>query len=137
MDWLKILQEIFTVCIIPLLGILTKYLVDWIQTKKNNLIQQEENEIKQRYIEILASTIETCVIATNQTYVNALKDKDAFTPEAQKEAFEQTKNAVLAILGEEGQNLLNQIYGDLNIYIMKEIEKNVNIQKNSNKPITA
>ena len=137
MDWLKILQEIFTVCIIPLLGILTKYLVDWIQTKKNNLIQQEENEIKQRYIEMLASTVETCVIATNQTYVNALKDKNAFTPEAQKEAFEITKNAILTILGEEGQNYLKQIYGDLNIYIMKEIEKNVNIQKNSNKPITA
>ncbi len=137
MDWLKILQEIFTVCIIPLLGILTKYLVDWIQTKKNTLLQQEENEIKQRYIEMLASTIETCVIATNQTYVNALKDKNAFTLEAQKEAFEITKNAVLTILGEEGQNYLKQIYGDLNIYIMKEIEKNVNIQKNSNKPITA
>lgn len=137
MDWLKILQEIFTVCIIPLLGILTKYLVDWIQTKKNTLIQQEENEIKQRYIEMLASTIETCVIATNQTYVNALKDKNAFTPEAQKEAFEITKNAILTILGEEGQDYLKQIYGDLNIYIMKEIEKNVNIQKNSNKPITA
>ena len=137
MDWLKILQEIFTVCIIPLLGILTKYLVDWIQTKKNTLIQQEENEIKQRYIEMLASTVETCVIATNQTYVNALKDKNAFTPEAQKEAFEITKNAILIILGEEGQNYLKQIYGDLNIYIMKEIEKNVNIQKNSNKPITA
>ena len=137
MDWLKILQEIFTVCIIPLLGILTKYLVDWIQTKKNTLIQQEENEIKQRYIEMLASTVETCVIATNQTYVNALKDKNAFTLEAQKEAFEITKNAILAILGEEGQNYLKQIYGDLNIYIMKEIEKNVNIQKNSNKPITA
>lgn len=137
MDWLKILQEIFTVCIIPLLGILTKYLVDWIQTKKDTLIQQEENEIKQRYIEMLANTIETCVIATNQTYVNALKDKNAFTPEAQKEAFEITKNAILTILGEEGQNYLKQIYGDLNIYIMKEIEKNVNIQKNSNKPITA
>ena len=110
MDIMAMLQQIFQVCIIPLLGILTKYLVDWIQTKKNTLIQQEENEIKQRYIEMLASTIETCVIATNQTYVNALKDKDAFTPEAQKEAFEQTKNAVLAILGEEGQNLLNQIF---------------------------
>lgn len=133
MDWLKILQEIFTVCIIPLLGILTKYLVDWIQTKKNTLIQQEENEIKQRYIEMLASTIETCVIATNQTYVNALKDKNAFTLEAQKEAFEITKNAILAILGEEGQNYLKQIYGDLNIYIMKEIEKNVNIQKTNGK----
>lgn len=133
MDWLKILQEIFTVCIIPLLGILIKYLVDWIQTKKNTLIQQEENEIKQRYIEMLANTIETCVIATNQTYVNALKDKNAFTLEAQKEAFEITKNAILTILGEEGQNYLKQIYGDLNIYIMKEIEKNVNIQKNNGK----
>ena len=133
MDWLKILQEIFTVCIIPLLGILIKYLVDWIQTKKNTLVQQEENEIKQRYIEMLANTIETCVIATNQTYVNALKDKNAFTLEAQKEAFEITKNAILTILGEEGQNYLKQIYGDLNIYIMKEIEKNVNIQKNNGK----
>jgi len=65
MDWLKILQEIFTVCIIPLLGILAKYLIDWIQVKKNNLIVQEESEIKQRYIEMLANTIETCVIATN------------------------------------------------------------------------
>lgn len=133
MDWLKILQEIFTVCIIPLLGILAKYLIDWIQVKKNNLIVQEESEIKQRYIEMLANTIETCVIATNQTYVNALKDKNAFTLEAQKEAFEITKNAILAILGEEGQNYLKQIYGDLNIYIMKEIEKNVNIQKTNGK----
>lgn len=133
MDWLKILQEIFTVCIIPLLGILAKYLIDWIQVKKNNLIVQEESEIKQRYIKMLANTIETCVIATNQTYVNALKDKNAFTLEAQKEAFEITKNAILAILGEEGQNYLKQIYGDLNIYIMKEIEKNVNIQKTNGK----
>lgn len=31
---------------------------------------------------MLGNTIETCVIATNQTYVNALKDKNAFTPEA-------------------------------------------------------
>lgn len=72
---------------------------------------------------MLVNTIETCVIATNQTYVNALKDKNTFTLEAQKEAFEKTKEAVLAILGEEGQKYLSQIYGDLNVYISKEIEK--------------
>ena len=129
MDWLKILQEIFTVCIIPLLGILTKYAIDWLNIKKQSLINQEESEIRRKYIDMLGSTIETCVIATNQTYVNALKDKNAFTPEAQKEAFERTKQAVLTILGEEGQKYLSQFYGDLNTYISKEIEKQVSWNK--------
>lgn len=129
MDWLKILQEIFTVCIIPMLGILTKYFIEWLNVKKQDLINKEENEIKKRYIDMLGNTIETCVIATNQTYVNSLKDKNAFTPEAQKQAFEKTKNAVLTILGEEGQKYLSQIYGDLNTYITKEIEKQVNWNK--------
>lgn len=129
MDWLKLLQEIFTVCIIPMLGILTKYFIEWLNVKKQDLINKEENEIKKRYIDMLGKTIETCVIATNQTYVNNLKDKNAFTPEAQKEAFERTKYAVLTILGEEGQKYLSQIYGDLNIYITKEIEKQVSWNK--------
>lgn len=129
MDWLKLLQEIFTVCIVPLLGILTKYFIDWLNIQKQDLINQEENEIKRRYIEMLANTIETCVIATNQTYVNALKDQNAFTPEAQKKAFEKTRDAVLAILGEEGQKYLAQIYGDLDTYISKEIEKQVSWNK--------
>lgn len=129
MDWLKLLQEIFTVCIIPLLGILTKYLISWLEIQKQDIINKEENEIKKRYIEMLTSTIETCVIATNQTYVNSLKDQNAFTPEAQKEAFERTKKAILDILGEEGQKYLAQIYGDLNIYISKEIEKQVSWNK--------
>lgn len=129
MDWLKLLQEIFTVCVIPMLGILTKYFIEWLNIKKQDLINKEENEIKKRYIDMLGSTIETCVIATNQTYVNSLKDKNAFTPEAQKEAFERTQNAILTILGEEGQKYLSQIYGDLNTYITKEIEKQVNWNK--------
>lgn len=129
MDWLKLLQEIFTVCVIPMLGILTKYFIEWLNVKKQDLINKEENEIKKRYIDMLGNTIETCVIATNQTYVNSLKDKNAFTPEAQKEAFERTKNAVLTILGEDGQKYLAQIYGDLNIYISKEIEKQVSWNK--------
>ena len=129
MDWLKIFQEIFTVCIIPLLGILTKYLIELIKIKKQDLINQEQNETKKRYIELLANTIETCVIATNQTYVDSLKNKNAFTPEAQKEAFEKTKDAVLSILTDESKVYLSQIYGDLNTYITTEIEKQVNQNK--------
>lgn len=129
MDWLKLLQEIFTVCIIPLLGILTKYLITYIDTKKNIAINQNINEIQKKYITLLAETIKTCVIATNQTYVDALKEKDAFTPEAQKEAFNKTLNAVLAILGEEGQKYLTEVYGDLNEYIINQIQAEVKANK--------
>lgn len=131
MDWLKIAQEIFTVCIIPLLGILTKYLISYIEASKNKIIAEQEDIIKQKYIAMLAQTIETCVIATNQTYVDSLKNKDAFTPEAQKEAFNKTKAAIVSIIGEEGQKYLAEVYGDLNTYITKEIEKQVKLNKTS------
>ncbi len=129
MDWSKIIQEIFVVCIIPLLGILTKYFITFIETQRDIIIKENNNEIQNKYIALLAETIKTCVIATNQTYVDALKNKDAFTPEAQKEAFNRTLNAVLVILGEEGQKYLSEVYGDLNTYITNQIQAEVKANK--------
>ena len=36
MDWLSILQQIFELCIIPLLGIVTKFVIEYIAQKKGN-----------------------------------------------------------------------------------------------------
>ncbi len=129
MNWSKIIQEIFIVCIIHLLGILTKYFISFIETQRDAIIKESHNEIQNKYITLLAETIKTCVIATNQTYVDALKNKDAFTPEAQKEAFNKTLNAVLLILGEEGQKYLSEVYGDLNTYIINQIQAEVKANK--------
>ena len=129
MDWLKILQEIFVVCIIPLLGILTKYLISWIEVQKENIKTQNNNEITNKYIDLLAETIETCVIATNQTYVDSLKKKNQFTREAQLEAFRMTKEAVLKILSQDAEKYLTEIYGDLDAYIVNQIQACVNINK--------
>lgn len=129
MDWLKILQEIFTVCIIPLIGILTKYLISYIEIKKESIKESNNSELAKKYVDLLAQTIETCVIATNQTYVESLKKKNAFTPEAQREAFKMTKDAVLSILSSEAEKYLTQIYGDLNTYIENQIQASVNVNK--------
>lgn len=129
MDWLKILEEIFVVCIIPLLGILTKYFISWIEAQKENLKNANDNELTNKYVDLLASTIETCVIATNQTYVETLKKKNQFNKEAQIEAFNMTKQAVLAILSEEAEKYLSQIYGDLDKYIVNQIQACVNVNK--------
>lgn len=129
MDWLKILQQIFEVCIIPLLGILTTTLIQFVIKKKNEVKEKTENETLKKYLDMLAETIETCVIATNQTYVEALKDKNAFDAEAQKHAFEMTYQNVMALLSEEAKRYLQEAIGDLTLLITQGIEQKVNEQK--------
>ena len=82
-----------------------------------------------KYLSMLTETITSCVIATNQTYVEALKKEGKFDLEAQKVAFEKTKNAVLGVLTAESQRYLTAAVGDLNLYISQQIEAAVNVEK--------
>ena len=129
MNWMEMLQKIFEICIIPLLGILTTYLVVFIRQKSKELQETTDNELYKKYIEMLQDTIVRCVIATNQTYVEALKNKNAFDKEAQAEAFRMTYDAVMAILTDDAKDYLANVVGDLQTYIIKLIEAEVNIQK--------
>ncbi len=129
MDWLNILQQIFELCIIPLLAIITRSLVIYISTKKDELKNKTDNELAKKYLDLLNDTIANCVIATNQTYVEALKKENAFTADAQKAAFEKTYQAVIATLSEEAQKYLPEVVGDLQTYITQKIEASVNQNK--------
>ena len=125
----QFINEVFQLCIIPLLIIITNYLVKWITAKSEEIKTKADNETTQKYIDLLNSTITSCVIATNQTYVDSLKGQNAFTKEAQEYAFKQTKEAILSILSKEAQEYLNAALGDLNTYIEKKIETEVYINK--------
>lgn len=129
MDWLSILQQIFEVCLIPMLGILTTALVQFLTQKKNELKAQTDNDLAQKYLDILNDTIAKCVTATNQTYVEALKGQNAFDADAQKEAFNKTYNAVINTLGDEANKYLPTVIGDLQTYITQQIEAAVKDQK--------
>lgn len=129
MDWLSILQQIFEVCIVPLLGILTTVIVQYLTQKKNEVKAKTDNELAQKYLDILNNTIAQCVIATNQTYVESLKEKNAFDGDAQKEAFNKTYNAVINTIGEEANKYLPMVIGDLQTYITEHIEAAVKQSK--------
>lgn len=131
MDWIKLLQEIFYVCVIPLLGVLTTYLVQYLKAKGNQIADSTDNALASKYIKMLTETICTCVEATNQTYVEALKKAGAFDEAAQKEAFNKTKEAVMNILSDEAKKYLTSIYGDLDQFIESMIEAQVKLAKKS------
>lgn len=129
MNWAEILVKIAEVCLVPILGILTTALVKFINSKIGELSARTDNELLQKYIKMANDTICNCVIATNQTYVETLKAQGKFDLEAQKAAFEMTKNAVLELLTDEAKSYLNAAYGDLMAYIQVQIEAEVNLNK--------
>lgn len=130
MEWLPLLYQVLEVCVIPLLGILTAYFVKWVNAKSAEIQNKVDNDTADKYIAMLDDTICACVIATTQTYVDALKKGNAFTKEAQQEAFNLTYNAVMAVLTDEAKKYLTTIYGDLTAYITNKIEAEVQINKN-------
>ena len=129
MNWLDLARDIFVVCIIPLLGVLTKYVVKYIEVKISQIQNDTKNEEIDKYLSMLGETITSCVIATNQTYVESLKKEGKFDIEAQKRAFEMTKDAVMLILTDEAKKYLSEAVGDLNKFISQQIVAWVNIEK--------
>ena len=128
----ELLTQIFEVCILPLLGILTTFFVKWVNARIGEISDNRKNETEKKYLDMLNNTISDCVIATTQTYVDALKKQGAFDAEAQKVAFNMTYKAVIKLLTNEAQIYLNEAVGDLNLYITQKIESEVNLNKMGN-----
>ena len=126
---MELVAQIFEVCIIPLLGVLTAFFVKWVNAKTAELTATKKNETEKKYINMLNDTITDCVIATTQTYVDSLKKQGAFDAEAQKVAFTMTYESVIKLLTDEATEYLNEAIGDLNLYITQKIEAEVNLNK--------
>lgn len=129
MYYSDLITSIFQVCIIPLLSVLTAFFVKWVNAKSNEIKVNIDDTTLIKYIDMLNSTITDCVIATNQTYVESLKAQGKFDIAAQEVAFQMTSKAVLDILSDDAKEYLTAAVGDLNTYITKKIEAEVNLNK--------
>ena len=129
---MELLTQIFEVCILPLLGILTTFFVKWVNARIGEISDNRKNETEKKYLDMLNNTISDCVIATTQTYVDALKKQGTFDAEAQKVAFTMTYEAVVKLLTDEAKIYLNEAVADLNLYITQKIESEVNLNKMGN-----
>lgn len=128
---IELISQILELVVIPLLGIITTYIVKLINKKMTEIDVSVNNELASKYINMLDETISDCVLATTQTYVESLKNKGEFTKEAQKEAFDKTYKAIMDILSTDAIEYLNEAIGDLKIYIETKIESEVKIKKAS------
>ena len=123
------LNMLFAMVIIPLIITLSGFVIKFLNAKSKELQAKVDNDIADKYIGMAAATVEACVIATNQTYVSSLKAAGKFDAEAQKEAFQKTFDAVLAILTEDAKMYIAEATGDLTIYLTNLIEASVSANK--------
>lgn len=132
MDWIKVLEQIFELLIYPVISIAGIYLTYLISTKIKELKQKTNDETAKKYLDMLNDTIASAVLATTQTYVEALKKKGKFDLEAQQEAFRLTYDAVMKVLTEEAVKYLTTSVGDLETYVINKIEAEVKVTKSVN-----
>lgn len=126
---MELLQQLFELVLFPLMGIGTVYLIALISKKIKQIKQNTDNDLLDKYLSMLETTITDCVIATTQTYVDSLKKQGAFDADAQKVAFTKTYTNVMKILTEDAKEYLQNALGDLESYVYNKIESEVALNK--------
>lgn len=128
----EILQQIATACVPVLCLLLTAggaYLVALLRKKTAQLQQQVDNDTADKYIGMACEAVTQVVAYTAQTFVDALKAEGAFTKEKQLEAFNDSKDKVLEILGDTAVEALNEIYNDFDLWLDTKIEEACRLYK--------
>ena len=129
MDWLtfanEAVQVLLPVAALALATTITFYVGKLIKAGQD----KSENEKVDKYLDMLNTTITNAVLATTQTYVEALKGKNAFDKDAQQQAFDMTYTAVMSVLSDEAKKYLAEAVGDLRVYVTNQIEATVKMTK--------
>ena len=61
MTYAEILAVIFEVVVLPLIGILSKYLIQWLNAKAEEVKMKTSNELCQKYVDYINDTIDNYV----------------------------------------------------------------------------
>lgn len=129
MEWLDVLEMILSYLMPIVLTAICSFLIALIKKKITQVSQNTKNSQISLYLALVESTIVDCIKATNQTYVDELKEKNLFDKTAQRLALQKTTDAVLAILSDEVKNNLSLYTDDLALFIQEKIEASIKLAK--------
>ncbi len=115
---INVIAVVVTSVVIPLVTLLGAKLTQWI----NGRIK--DNETK-KVVEEINHTISSNVSFVFQTYVENLKKKDKFDEKAQSYALRYAQEKILNDLGDIAKEHILEHYGDINGWIITQIESTI------------
>lgn len=103
-------------------------LIAWLNTKI-------KDQKALTYLNNAISVVTSVVKATYQTYVEALKNENMFTKEAQEQALNKAVEQAKTTMSAEVKNFITENYGDLTEWIKLQIESAIYSLKNGSQEV--
>lgn len=125
----EILTTLVQVVVIPAIPVLVTYLVKYLRAKAEQTTTRINNELVRTYLQEATDAVLQAVTYTAQTYVDTLKKQGKFDKEAQQTAFNTAKDIALKLLTDEAKQMIEDLYGDLMLWLETKIEQTVKEQK--------
>ena len=125
----EILTTLVQVVVIPAIPVLVTYLVKYLKAKAEQTTTKINNELVRTYRQEATDAVLQAVTYTAQTYVDTLKKQGKFDKEAQQTAFNTAKDIALKLLTDEAKQMIEDLYGDLMLWLETKIEQTVKEQK--------
>jgi hypothetical protein len=125
----EILTTLVQVVVIPAIPVLVTYLVKYLKAKAEQTTTKINNELVRTYLQEATDAVLQAVTYTAQTYVDTLKKQGKFDKEAQQKAFNTAKDIALKLLTDEAKQMIEDLYGDLMLWLETKIEQTVKEQK--------
>lgn len=140
MDFSEILNYILYTVLTVILPVAAKYTVELIKAKIREstvIANASKNEEQSKIIKNALAEIMDAVLYVNQTYTDSLKSNGKFDESAQREAFQKAYSKALSMISEEARQMIEQLYGSFDQWLIFKIESSVNASRRLSVPFPA
>ena len=115
-------QEVLNI-IWSAVGVIITGLLSWATTALVSLLNSKIKDTKaKKWATDIAQIVMNSVMTITQTYVDNLKKENAFTKEAQQEAFRKCLELVQTQITPELKTYIEDNFGDMLVYLKTQIE---------------
>ena len=125
----ELISELLMAVTTAAVPVLTACIAVFIRKAGENAAANAESAKAAACVTEAAEAVAAAVAATNQTYVDTLKNSGRFDAAAQREAAERALEACLASISPAARTFIEAAYGDIQEYLTTRIEAEVRKQK--------
>lgn len=125
----EVMNLIETLVLAPLIIAISSFLIALIRQQTSKIEEKIKDEKAKRMLEIAENVVSQAVATVSQTYVDGLKKDGIFDTDAQKEAFEMSKDKIYMLLTTDTLQTVQDNYGSVDEWITTKIEETVNKSK--------
>ena len=125
----EVMNLIETLVLAPLIIAISSFLIALIRQQTSKIEEKIKDEKAKRMLEIAENVVSQAVATVSQAYVDGLKKDGIFDTDAQKEAFEMSKEKIYMLLTTDTLQAVKDNYGNVEEWIDTKIEETINKSK--------